>query len=234
MKELCLLLVWISSVVIAVTLTARQLHAERESRTLFSLLSKPVSRNELIFGKFFGCWLACGVALLVFYAFFISPPFRAGRRLAVAGVFPGVLAALDHARRHRGDGAGRLAGFHRAVVQHHNQPRHYRRHPHAGPASWQTCRSHATSQCRRLALAIFYAMPHLEFYDLRDLIIHDWPPVKWSAVGLVTLYGAVYAGISSALRASCSAANRSTLDSHAKSHPPRSFPRHHRRGHFAG
>ena len=71
MKEICLLLVWISTVVIAVTLTARQLHAERESRTLFSLLSKPVSRNELIFGKFLGCWLACGVALLAFYGFFI-------------------------------------------------------------------------------------------------------------------------------------------------------------------
>src|ERR1700676_74404 len=66
MKELCLLLVWISSVVIAVTLTARQIHSERESRTLFSLLSKPVSRNEVVLGKFFGCWIACGLALAVF------------------------------------------------------------------------------------------------------------------------------------------------------------------------
>src|SRR5271169_6612081 len=71
MKELCLLLVWISSIVIAVTLSARQIYAERESRTLFSLLAKPMSRNQLIFGKFLGCWLACGAALFVFYAFFV-------------------------------------------------------------------------------------------------------------------------------------------------------------------
>jgi hypothetical protein len=36
-------------------------------------------------------------------------------------------------------------------------------------------------------------MPHLEFYDLRDLIIHDWPLVKWQVVAFVTAYGAVYA-----------------------------------------
>ncbi len=46
-----------------------------------------------------------------------------------------------------------------------------------------------------VTLAVYYAMPHLEFYDLRDLIIHDWPPVKWSIVGFVTLYGAAYAAV---------------------------------------
>jgi len=27
-------------------------------------------------------------------------------------------------------------------------------------------------------------MPHLEFYDLHDLIIHNWPLVRWSVVGI--------------------------------------------------
>jgi hypothetical protein len=38
-------------------------------------------------------------------------------------------------------------------------------------------------------------MPHLEFYDLRDLLTHDWPLVRWDIVGLATLYGAAYAGL---------------------------------------
>src|SRR5271155_5499027 len=70
LKDGCLLLVWISSLVIAITTTARQLHAERESRTIFPLLAKPVSRAQLIVGKFLGCWLACGLTLIVFYFFF--------------------------------------------------------------------------------------------------------------------------------------------------------------------
>src|ERR1017187_4241449 len=33
-------------------------------------MAKPVSRAQVLFGKFLGCWLACGAALLVFYLFF--------------------------------------------------------------------------------------------------------------------------------------------------------------------
>jgi len=69
LKELALLLIWICSLVIAVTTTARQLHAEKENRTIFPLLAKPVSRAQLLLGKFFGCWFASGIALFVFYVF---------------------------------------------------------------------------------------------------------------------------------------------------------------------
>src|SRR5205814_8647602 len=70
LKELVLLLIWISALVIAIVTTARQIPAERENRTIFPLLAKPVSRAQVIVGKFFGCWLACGLVLLVFYLFF--------------------------------------------------------------------------------------------------------------------------------------------------------------------
>ena len=67
LKELALLLIWICSLVIAIATTARQLHAEKENRTIFPLLAKPVSRAQLLLGKFFGCWIATGLALFVFY-----------------------------------------------------------------------------------------------------------------------------------------------------------------------
>src|SRR2546421_11227681 len=70
LKEVVLLLIWVSALVIAITTTARQIPAERENRTIFPLLAKPVSRGQVIVGKFLGCWLACGLVLLVFYLFF--------------------------------------------------------------------------------------------------------------------------------------------------------------------
>jgi ABC-type transport system involved in multi-copper enzyme maturation permease subunit len=70
-KDICLLLIWLSTLVIAIVTTARQLPAERENRTIFPLLAKPVSRGQVIVGKFLGCWLACGLALVVFYVFFV-------------------------------------------------------------------------------------------------------------------------------------------------------------------
>src|SRR6267142_1031302 len=68
-KEVCLLLIWISALAMAVGTTARQIPAERENRTIFPLLAKPVTRAHVVLGKFLGCWLACGMALAVFYFF---------------------------------------------------------------------------------------------------------------------------------------------------------------------
>jgi hypothetical protein len=70
LKELCLLLIWISSLIIAITTTARQIPAEKEQRTLLPLLAKPLSRTQLILGKFLGCWIVCGLCLVCFYLFF--------------------------------------------------------------------------------------------------------------------------------------------------------------------
>lgn len=84
LKEVCLLLIWVSSLVIAIGMAARQIPAERENRTIFPLLAKPVTRGQVVLGKFLGCWLACGVALVMFYLFFgirrISGTLKANRR----------------------------------------------------------------------------------------------------------------------------------------------------------
>ena len=69
-KDICMLLIWVSALLIAIITTARQIPAERESRTIFPLLAKPVTRWQVILGKFLGCWLATGIALAVFYLFF--------------------------------------------------------------------------------------------------------------------------------------------------------------------
>src|SRR5690349_17826744 len=70
LKEICLLLIWICSLVIAITTAARQIPMERESRTIFPLLAKPITRTQVILGKFLGCWFACAVSLAAFYVFF--------------------------------------------------------------------------------------------------------------------------------------------------------------------
>src|SRR6516165_8293080 len=57
-KDIALLLIWISALVIAIATTARQIPAERENRTIFPLLAKPVTRAHLVIGKFAGCFLA--------------------------------------------------------------------------------------------------------------------------------------------------------------------------------
>jgi hypothetical protein len=48
---------------------------------------------------------------------------------------------------------------------------------------------------RSIVYAIYYAIPHLEFFDLRKLIVHDWPLLEWKFIWLAALYGAVYTAV---------------------------------------
>jgi len=195
LKELCLLLIWISSLVIAITTTARQIPAEREQRTLLPLLAKPLSRTQLIFGKFLGCWLACGLVLVCFYTFFGAlaasrehtwPLLNYFQAAFLHWVMLGVVVALT------------LLG---SLV-------------FAAPSSNSTicfvivmailCVGRyldmiAVSMAepgRTIIWSIYYAVPHLEWnFEMRNLIVHDWPLIDWSFVGIDALYSLAYTAV---------------------------------------
>jgi ABC-type transport system involved in multi-copper enzyme maturation permease subunit len=195
LKELCLLMIWVSSLIIAITTTARQIPAEREQRTLLPLLAKPLSRTQLIVGKFLGCWVVCGLALLCFYAFFgvlaasreHQWPFLNYFQAALLHwIALGVVIALS------------LLG---SLV-------------FAAPSSNSTicfalvaaiiCLGRYLDQIalslhepgRSIVYAIYFAIPHLEIpFDMRNLIIHDWPLIDWSFVWLGSLYLLAYIAV---------------------------------------
>jgi len=191
LKEICLLLVWISSLVIAVTTTARQIPAEKENRTLLPLLAKPISRSELIFGKFFGCWFACGLTLLVFYLFFgiLSGakehewPLLDYLQAAVMHWFLlGIIVAMSllgslvfAAPSSNSTICFVIIGGILFVGRHLDQVATSMREP-----------------LRTVVNTLYYIVPHMEFYDLRDLIIHNWPVLEWKYILLALLYAAAY------------------------------------------
>ena len=195
LKEICLLLIWIAGLVIAVTTTARQIPAERENRTIYPLLAKPVTRHHLVLGKFLGCWLACGLALLIFYLFFgvISAarehawPWGAYfQALTLHWFVLGVIIAMT------------LLG---SVV-------------FAAPSSTNTIvllvsvgilglgrhlnklALQSAEPLQTIIYAIYFAIPHLELFDVRDLIIHNWGTIPWliwlAALGYAAAYTAIF------------------------------------------
>src|SRR5688572_9409770 len=54
LKEFCLLIIWLSTLVMGLVISSRQIPSEKESRTIFPLLAKPISRHQVLMGKFFG------------------------------------------------------------------------------------------------------------------------------------------------------------------------------------
>ncbi|MDB6121509.1 MAG: hypothetical protein JWQ71_502 [Pedosphaera sp.] len=191
LKEICLLLIWISALAMALGTASRQIPAERENRTIFPLLAKPVTRWHVVLGKFLGCWLACGLALVVFYVFLglVSasrehtwPVLNYFQAFWLQWIFLAVVIAIV------------LWG---SII-------------FAAPSSNATIclvfvlgilivgrylnqiALQQSEPMRSIIYGIYFIIPHLEFFDVRDLVVHDRGLVGWGACVLVTLYGAAY------------------------------------------
>lgn len=191
LKEVCLTLIWISSIIIAVFSAARQLPVEKESRTLFPLLAKPITRSEVLLGKFLGCWAACAVSLAAFYLFFalISgsrehawPVVNYVQAFWLHCLFCGLVAAVT------------MLGsvFFTAVSSNTTilitcivGMMLLGRHLHKVAVKAGGLAGHFLD-------ALYYTLPHLEWFDVRDLIVHNWPRMEWGIVGQDTLYAAAY------------------------------------------
>ena len=194
LKEICLLLIWISSLVIAIGTAARQLPAEKENRTIFPLLAKPISRAQVVVGKFLGCWLACGIALECFYFFF---------------------GCLSESREHH----WHLVNYFQAATLHWFMLGVLIAFVVLGSLIFAAPSSNATitlvltlgillvgRYLNRVAVglaepgcslvyAIYYGIPHLELFDVRDLLIHNWPPIAWKYYGLAAVYALGYSAV---------------------------------------
>ncbi len=147
-----------------------------------------MTRTELLLGKFLGCWLACGLALLCFYTFF--GVLAASREhhwpllnyLQAAGlhwVMLGVVIALTllgslvfSAPSANTTIVFVVVTFILLLGRHLNKVALQLPEPR-----------------RSVLYGLYYLIPHLELFDVRDLIIHDWPPIAWTVCGVAALYG---------------------------------------------
>ena len=193
-KDICLLLIWVSALVIAIVTTARQIPAEREARTLFPLLAKPVSRGQVIVGKFLGCWLATGVALIVFYFFFAIITGSHEHIWPWAVYFQAMwmqwfmlaiviaLVLLGSIYLAAPSSTSTIAFI--VVVGILLLGSHLKTIALQQPEPLQS-----------LLTVIYFAMPHLEWFDLRDFVVYDQSLVSWPALVLATAYASVWTAI---------------------------------------
>ena len=194
LKEITLLLIWVSSLVIAIVTTARQLPAERENRTIFPLLAKPVSRAQVLIGKFLGCWLTCALALIIFYTFFAVVSGAREHQWPVLNYFQALwlhwwMLAVVIAMTLLGSLVFAAPSSNSTitfitVIGILLLGRHLGKVALQLPLFIQT-----------IAYAVYLAIPHLEFFVVRDLVIHNGELIAWWAWGVATLYALAYASL---------------------------------------
>lgn len=191
LKELCLLLIWASALFVALGTASRQIPAERENRTIFPLLAKPVTRWHVVLGKFLGCWLACGMALVVFYVFFevvtasrehqwfllnyVQALWLQWMFLAVVVsmvLFGSIIFAAPSSNATIClvfvVGILFLGRYLGQVSENYKEP------------------------VRSIVYTIYFLVPHLEWFDIREMLVHERQLVPWWACGLASLYAAGY------------------------------------------
>jgi len=54
---------------------------------------------------------------------------------------------------------------------------------------------HEPQPLQTLLYTIYFLIPHLEWFDIRDRLIYDWGLVDWLDCLLATLYAAAYTGL---------------------------------------
>ena len=193
-KDLCMLLIWVSSLLITIATTARQIPAERENRTIFPLLAKPVTRGQVILGKFFGCWLASGTALAVFYLFFAVitgsrehywPLLDYLQAFLLQWIMLGIVAAMTLLGSILFSAPSSTVTILFIAV--------------AGilflGSHLNTIALHNSEPVRTIIYTIYFIIPHLELFDVRERLVNDWPLVNWLDCGLAALYAAAYTGL---------------------------------------
>ncbi len=194
LKDLALLLIWASTLVIAIATTARQIPAERENRTIFPLLAKPVTRWQVVLGKFAGCWFACGLTVVVFYLFFGAvcgsrenhwPVLQYLQAMWLHWVMLGIVVALVLLGSVVFTAPSSNATISFIVVvgilllgRHLN-----------------LVALQQTEPSRTLLYTLYYLIPHLEWYDLREFVTYSRTMPSWADCGLATLYAGVYSAL---------------------------------------
>ena len=193
LKDAGLLLAWLFSWILAINVASRQLPQEENRRTIFSLLAKPLTRGELLVGKWLGAWTAVCAATALFYLLMtLMVAVRGGRFEATTLVQAGLLhaaglglltaLALTLSTRVTQSAAATLAYIF-TLASYLIVPR--------VPAFLAT-----ESGLRAGGLmALYYALPHLELFDLRQRAVHDWGPVPGGLLAGILLYGGVWVAL---------------------------------------
>lgn len=187
--DLGLLAAWIFSLILTVAVSCRQLPDEERRGTIFPLLAKPLTRLEMICGKWLGAWSSAACAGAVFY-------------LLVAAVVRGFGGAFDWGTLLQGWvvlAAGLMAISAMGIA--------FSTRLTYGAAASMSYTVLAASffllpRIPQMVLrgggangtvlsAIYCLCPHFELFDMRLRIVHRWGTVPGVSFLLLLAYGSV-------------------------------------------
>jgi len=188
-KDIGLLGAWIFGWVLAIHVAARELPQEEDRGTIYPLLAKPVTRFQLLAGKCLGSWSIVCFASLVFYLLILLVVCMKGAGFepvtlvqgyllhsAALGILSAVAVLFSTRMNHDAAAAVSyvLTGAAFLVV-----PR------------IPVMLTHEKGFASVALNVLYHLLPHFELFDMRQRIVHGYPPIGWGVFCGIMAYGLV-------------------------------------------
>lgn len=186
-QDLGLLFAWIIGWVLAIAVNARQLPDEERRGTIIPLLARPVTRLDVIAGKWLGCWLSVVAANACFYLLVIAVILARGgavqagllvQGFVLHGVSLGVIGAmvLLLTTRMNADASTAL-GWVLVLTCYFVVP------------AFPSLMSLDSGWRADAMLALYHLLPHLDLFDARVLVAHALEPIGAGLFAGIVGYG---------------------------------------------
>jgi ABC-type transport system involved in multi-copper enzyme maturation permease subunit len=182
LMEMGLSLIFLFSVILTVSLAARQYPSEVQNRTGLVLLAKPLSRAEFIAGKFAGSFLAGAACFLVFYVLFLVIARNSADPRSGAVVFQTFYVFLLNLMVAAAMASG-LSYYLTTSANISVSIITYLLVDSYGPG---------LKEAFGAGRIFYYLLPHFEFFDLRQRFVHDWGPVSFKLLLFLSGYAFLY------------------------------------------
>lgn len=186
-KDIGILMAWIFSWLLAVTVSSRTIPQEESRGTIFPLLAKPVTRFEFMLGKWLGAWTIISAATAVFYLLVVGVVLLRGgsfseiallQGLTLHCIALGIVTAITLAfsTRMNPDAAASISFVLTATA--------FMVVPKIPEFLVKTRGLHAN-----LLMIMYHILPHFEVLDMRKRIVHNFGPADWTFFFSVLFYG---------------------------------------------
>ncbi|MBU0635379.1 MAG: ABC transporter permease [Candidatus Omnitrophica bacterium] len=189
LKEIGLGMVYLFSLFITVPFSAKLVGEEIQNKTIYPLLAKPVTRFQFIAGKFLGALLVAGASFSLFYFIFYLVDISKGTPVgfilyletyAFAILMLALLSALTiFLSIHMTFSTTVTLAYLIYFIM-----------------SWfgASFRDYFYNFSIPGYIA-YYLLPHFEFFDLRDRVVHSWPALPAWVVGCAAAYALIYISV---------------------------------------
>jgi ABC-type transport system involved in multi-copper enzyme maturation permease subunit len=189
LKDVTLTVINLLSVLLAVLFSARLMPEEIDRRTVYPLLARPISRADLLIGKFMGAYLLSLVSLMLFAAIGWGALTFYG--LSVGAIFWQylLLRALSLALICALSLTLSLCMTHGATVT-------ISLLLILGAATFSQTVLLLDGGMRTVARFFlrgsYYVLPHLDLFDLSKKVSYGWPPISATAISTLAIYAVLY------------------------------------------